>query len=96
MSKEEFDYLDNVIKNGVNNKESIYHIVKSNPDISVSVPTVYRYINEKKLTTQRMDLPYAVTYKKRKQNKKYDYSNNKIDRSNRTYLDYLVFKREHP
>lgn len=96
MTKEEFDNLDSVIKNGVDNKESIYHIVKSNPNIKVSVPTVYRYINEKKLTTQRMDLPYAVTYKKRKQNKKYDYSNNKIDRSNRTYLDYLVFKREHP
>ena len=96
MTKEEFDHLDRTIKNGVDNKESIYHIVKSNPDIKISVPTVYRYINEKKLTTQRMDLPYAVTYKKRKQNKKYDYSNNKIDRSNRTFLDYLVFKREHP
>lgn len=96
MNEEEFKYLDETIKNGVDNKESIYHIVKSNPNINVSVPTVYRYINEKKLTTQRMDLPYAVTYKKRKQNKKYDYSNNKIDRSNRTFLDYLVFKREHP
>lgn len=96
MTKEEFEYLDKTIKNGVDNKESIYHIVKSNTDIKISVPTVYRYINEKKLTTQRMDLPYAVTYKKRKQNKKYEYSNNKIDRSNRTFLDYLVFKREHP
>lgn len=96
MSEEEFKHLDETIKNGVDNKESIYHIVKSNPDINISIPTIYRYINEKKLTTQRMDLPYAVTYKKRKKNKKYEYSNNKIDRSNRTYLDYLAFKREHP
>ena len=39
-----------------------------------------------------MDLPYAVTYKKRKHNKKYEYSeNNKIDRTGHTYLDYLAF-----
>ena len=96
MNEEEFNYLNRAIKNGVDNKESIYHIVKSDPVITVSVPTVYRYINEKKLTTQRMDLPYAVTYKKRKKNKKYDYSNNKIDRSNRTYVDYLAYKLAHP
>lgn len=36
-------------------------------------------------------------YKKRKHNKKYDYSeNNKIDRSNHTYLDYLSYIHKHP
>ena len=41
-----------------------------------------------------MDLPYAVTYKKRKRKiKEYDYPNNQIDRSNRTYLDYLAYMK---
>ena len=39
------------------------------------------------MTTKRLDLPYAVKYKKRKHNKKYDYSNN---------IDYLAFKHQNP
>lgn len=93
---EEFAKLDAVVKQGIDNKQSIYHIVKSQPDLNVSVQTVYRYINKGLLTTKRIDLPYAVTYKKRQQNKMYDYTANKIDRSNRTFLDYLVVKRSHP
>ena len=42
-------------------------------------------------------MPYAVSYKKRKHNKKYDYSeNNKIDRTDHTYLDYLSYLHKHP
>jgi len=98
LTKEEFDILDKKIKDGVLNKESIYHIVKSNDDIGVSVPTVYNYINKGILTISRDDLPYATTYKKRKkQNKKYEYQENKnIDRSNRTYVDYLAYLQAHP
>jgi IS30 family transposase len=44
-----------------------------------------------------MDLPYAVKYKKRKHNKKYDYSKNKkIDRAGHTYLDYLAYIHKNP
>lgn len=64
--------------------------------IKQSTSTLYRYINNGYLTTKRIDLPYAVKYKKRKHNKKYDYSNNKIDRSNHTYLDYLAYIHESP
>ena len=35
-------------------------------------------------------------FKKRKHNKKYDYQNNKINRSNHTYLDYLAYIHENP
>ena len=98
LTKEEFDILDKKIKDGILNKESVYHIVKSNDDIEVSVPTVYNYINKGILTISREDLPYATTYKKRKkQNKKYEYRENKnIDRSNRTYVDYLAYLQAHP
>ena len=79
MTEEEFNEVDKKIKEGISNKESIYHIVKSNEGMPSS-PTIYRWIKEKKLTTTWMDLPYAKTYKKRKKNEKYAYSNNKIDR----------------
>ena len=71
MTEEEFNNVDKVIKEGISNKESIYHIVKSNEGMP-STPTIYRWIKEKKLTTTWMDLPYAKTYKKRKI-KKYAY-----------------------
>lgn len=98
LTSEEFEILDRKIKDGILNKESIYHIVTSNEDINVSIPTVYNYINKGILTTTRSDLPYATTYKKRKKsNKKYEYHENKnIDRSNRTYIDYLSYLQAHP
>ncbi len=55
MNEKEFSYLKRTIKNGVDNKESIYHIVKSDPVINVSVAKVYDRLM-KKLT----NLPYAA------------------------------------
>ena len=96
MSEDEYQRLDQTIKEGVDNHQSIYHIVKSNPHLKVSVSNVYRLINEKQLSIQRMDLPYAVKYKKRKVLKVYEYKENRtIDRSGRTYIDFLGFKHEH-
>lgn len=95
VSEEEFNNIDKAIKEGVASKESIYHIVKSNEGMP-STPTIYRWIREKKLTTTWMDLPYAKTYKKRKKNEKYAYSNNKIDRSGRTFVSYLEHRRKFP
>lgn len=97
IDSDEFKNLDSLIKSGVSEKKSIYQIKIENSDtIQKSLTTLYRYINNGYLTTKRMDLPYAITYKKRKHNKKYDYSNNKIDRSNHTYLDYLAYMHKHP
>lgn len=95
MTEEEFNEVDRKIKEGISNKESIYHISKNNEGMP-STPTIYRWIKEKKLTTTWMDLPYAKTYKKRKRNEKYAYSNNKIDRSGRTFVSYLEHRRMFP
>lgn len=97
MTPEELGALSAIIKNGVDQNESIYHIVHDNDEVKVSVPTVYRYINHGFLDTKRMDLPYAVAYKKRKVAQKYEYRENvSIDRTNRTYIDYLNFLKENP
>ena len=95
---EKFKQLDNIVKDGIDNKKSIYQIIIENKDvIDKSVTTLYRYINKGYLTTKRMDLTYAVTYKKRKHNKKYEYSENKeIDRTGHTYIDYLSYIHKHP
>jgi len=96
MTSEEYKKLDDTIKIGVDRGESIYHIIKSNPELRVSVPNIYRLINTHQLTTKRMDLPYAVCYKKRKVAKQYEYKdNNRIDRTDRKYIDFLAFKYNH-
>ena len=98
IDSNEFQILYNIVKNGIDNKKSIYQItIENKEEIDKSVTTLYRYINKGYLTTKRMDLPYAVTYKKRKHNKKYDYSENKtIDRTGHTYIDYLAYIHKHP
>lgn len=99
MTPEEFDTLDRVIKEGVSQNESIYHIVESSPEIDCSVSSVYRYIDCDYLTTKPLDLPRKVKMKKRKNkndNKKYDYSKDPINSSNRTYIDYLQYSNQNP
>ncbi len=98
IDSKKFKEIDGIIKDGIDNKKSIYQITIENRDIiDKSVTTLYRYVNNGYLTTTRMDLPYAVTYKKRKHNKKYDYSENKkIDRTSHTYIDYLAFIHKNP
>lgn len=97
IDSDELKNLDNLIKSGISDKKSVYQIkIENNDSIKQSVTTLYRYINNGYLSTKKVDLPYAIKYKKRKHNKKYDYSNNKIDRSNHTYLDYLAYMHKHP
>ena len=98
VDDEEFKQLDTIIKNGVDENKSIYQIkIENNDIIKKSISTLYGYINKGYLTTKKIDLPYAVAYKKRKHNKKFEYSeNNKIDRTGHTYLDYLAFIHKHP
>lgn len=97
LDSEEFKKLDSIIKKGIDENKSIYQIKIENNDImDKSITTLYRYINKDYLSIKRIDLPYAVKLKKRKHNKKYDYSNNNIDRSNHTYLDYLSYMHKNP
>lgn len=97
VDADEFKKLDNLIKSGIQEKKSIYQIkIQNNDSIKQSITTLYRYIDKGYLSTKKLDLPYAIKYKKRKHNKKYDYSNNKIDRSNHTYLDYLAYMHKNP
>ena len=97
LDDDEFNLLDSIIKKGTDENKSIYQIkIENSDEINKSITTLYRYINKGYLTTKRIDLPYAVKYKKRKHNKKYDYSNTEIDRTGHTYLDYLSYIHKNP
>ena len=66
ITSEKFKKLNKIVKDSVDNKKSIYQITIENKDeIDKSVTTIYRYVNKGYLTTKRMDLPYAATYKKK-------------------------------
>lgn len=96
LTEEEFEYLNKAIKEGTDNNYSIYHIVHDDENIPVSVPTVYKYIDANIMDTKTMDLPYKVTLKKRKKKySQYEYKENiSIDRTKRTYIDFLKFLRD--
>lgn len=97
LNSTEHKKLNKVISEGINCNKSIYQIKIENK-LPQSISTIYRYINDGCLDVKRFDLPYAVKYKKRKHQKKYDYSssNKKIDRTNHTYIDYLAYMKKHP
>lgn len=66
INSDEFQKLDKIVKEGIDNKKSIYQItIETKEEIDKSVTTPYRYVNNGYLTTKRTDLPYAVTYKKK-------------------------------
>ena len=65
LDDEEFKQLDMIIKDGIDDNKSIYQIkIENNHTIKKSISTLYGYINKGYLTTKRIDLPYAVKYKK--------------------------------
>jgi len=95
-TEEELNELNDLLKVGKMKHYSVTSVLLEN-QINKSPSTVYRYINNGNLKSfKRMDLPYAVKYKKRKHNLKYDYGKSQIDRTNRTYLDYVNFKIKEP
>jgi len=74
ISSQEFKELNQIIKNGIDSNKSIYQIKIENSDkVNKSLTTLYRYIDKGYLTTKKIDLPFAVTYKKRKYKSKYNY-----------------------
>lgn len=96
MTESEYILLNKTLQDGVENNQSIYHIVNSHPELDISVSNAYKLVNENKLSVKRHQLPYAVTYKKRKVHKEYEYKENSaINREGRTFIDFLLHKHLH-
>lgn len=96
LTKEEADKISEALFQAKVDKKSVYATFK-NCASGPSLSTIYRYIDKGVLSFKKIDLPFAVKYKKRKKKlKEYDYPNNDISRINRTYADFLSFMKVNP
>ena len=88
FTKEDKDILDQTIKHGIENGQSIHHIVATNPDkIKCSESTAYRLVNSGQTIIQKIDLRRAVKLKPRTH---YVYKeDNRLIRQGRNYIDFL-------
>lgn len=69
LTKEEFYRTEAIISSAVKAGQNIYHAIQAN-DLSVSKSTVYRHIECGYYTISKIDLPRAVKFKQRKEQKK--------------------------
>ena len=96
LTSKEFETMDQLIYEGLQKKQPLYHIYASNEDaMAVSLRTVYQYFEKNYFTAKNIDLPRKVTYKKRYEAKQRPliFRKNKVGR---TYEDYCAFTEEHP
>lgn len=92
LDKAELDYINKVVKVGVDKGQSFYAIVKSNKGINKSSRTLYNYLEDHILAVKNIDLRNKVKFKKR--NKYYDYRKTFKDKeilNGRKIEDYFRF-----
>lgn len=94
MNAQEFNNLNNIIKQDSNKGHSFYMIVNNHKDSIKCTPrTLYNYYHKEYLDINGLNLPRIVRYKERKKEKELRIRNTKI-RENRTYQDFLKYKEE--
>lgn len=95
MSLEDKIMFDTIHKNGIDNGQSPYHIIKSNQEhIKCSLRTAYRMIDKQQTIVQNIDLRRKVKLKPRK-HYKIKNVDNKV-RVGRTYADFIKFYADNP
>ena len=95
MSLEDKIMFDTILKNGIDNGQSPYHIIKSNQEhIKCSLRTAYRMIDKQQTIVQNIDLRRKVKLKPRK-HYKIKNVDNKV-RIGRTYADFIKFYADNP
>lgn len=68
-TKEKIEKLIIEFKVGLLNKKSVSQIATELP-FDITLRSIYKYIRNGQIPVKRIDLPYTVTYKKRKKIKK--------------------------
>lgn len=96
LTTEEFRDIDEALSEGINQGQSINHIITNNPKLHISIKTGYNYVNSGHFKVKHNDLPNYMNHilKKRKIDipKEYDYQENKdMNRKGREYYDYLQY-----
>lgn len=94
MNAQEFNNLNNIIKEETNKGHSFYMIVNNHKDsINCTPRTLYNYYHKEYLDINGLSLPRIVRYKERKKEQEVRIRNTKL-RENRTYQDFLKYKEE--
>lgn len=92
LSPKEMKVLDEKVSSRIKDHQSLYHILQSDPSITISESTLRRYVNKGYLSCMTMDLPLTIRFKVGNKN---SYRRGKpipVDILNgRTYLDYLDY-----
>lgn len=69
LNKESFYQMDKVLTQGIQKKQSIYHIIQTH-NLPVSKATVYRHAKLEYLTAKPIDFPRMVKFKERRKSRK--------------------------
>lgn len=88
LNKEEFYAADQVIANGIQQGQHLYHILQSN-HLQMSKSAVYRNLQKGYLSVSAIEFPRVVKFKPRRQ-KAMEYVP-KTAKIGRTYADFLTF-----
>lgn len=96
LSQAELERIDALIKDPVNNGQSLHHIVSSKKsELMVSERSLYRYVDLGLFSTRNIDLVNKVKYRPRKKT----IDSLKVDQAckiGRSWKDYQAFLQQHP
>ena len=93
MTEEEFTRVDATVSAGVRAGKSPETILLENPDLGISVRSIYRLIEEGKLSVINLDLRRKVSYAPRK--KKPVKASDRAIYQGRTFVDYNLYLASH-
>ena len=90
----EFQELDKIVKSAVDKGHSFSLILMNNPDLDISIRTLYNYTENGYLSISNIDLPRKVRYKKRKRKTYKLLKSEDKCRINRTYQDFKQYIKQ--
>lgn len=94
-SEEEIRRLDSIVSPLLFRGQSLNHICANNKDLlMVSESTLYRLIDYNVFQARNIDLPRKIRYSRRKKIK--DFKVDKACRVERTFHDYIAYRKERP
>lgn len=93
LNKESFYETDRILTEAIQNGQHLYHAIRTN-HLPISLATAYRHTHRGYYSFITLDLPRAVKFKSRKQNKGEHIP--KWAKKGRTYDDFLAYVGENP
>lgn len=88
LTKEEFWEIDQLVSDGINKGQHLYHILQTH-NVKTSQATVYRWLHKGHLSVSKVKFPRIVKFRPRKKKSKDQVP--KVIRTDRTYADFLAF-----